>query len=63
MPERNPFEDENREPARTEVSLSGPNVKSTLEKPPRPDAVEAQKAALRKHLRERRSGTEHPESP
>ena len=34
--------------------LKGPNVISTFDTPPHPDAVRAQDAAIRKHLRDRR---------
>jgi hypothetical protein len=40
----------------TKVQLKGQNVKSTFEKPPRPDAFKAQHAAIRKHLQGRRGG-------
>jgi hypothetical protein len=60
MTERNPFEDARKKPERTKVSLRGPNVTSTFDTPPRPDALEVQKAAIRKHLHERRPGGEHP---
>lgn len=39
------------EPEPTKVPLSGPNVTSTFECPPRPDALRAHDAAIRKHLR------------
>jgi hypothetical protein len=40
----------------TKVQLKGPNVTSTFDTPPRPDAVKAHEAAIRKHLRERPPG-------
>jgi hypothetical protein len=62
MTERNPFEDVRKRPERTKVDLRGPNVKSTFDTPPRPDALKAQKAAIRKHLHERRPGGERPDA-
>jgi hypothetical protein len=44
--------DEDIEPTR--VPLKGPNVISTFDTPPHPDAVRAQDAAIRKHLRDRK---------
>jgi hypothetical protein len=49
-PEETPFRGEH-EP--TKAPLKGPNVTSTLERPPHPDAVKAHDAVIRKHLRER----------
>jgi hypothetical protein len=40
--------------APTPISLSGPNVISTFDTPPHPDAVRAQDAAIRKHLQDRK---------
>ncbi len=60
MTERNPFEDARKPPARAKVSVRGPNVTNTFDTPPRPDALKAQKAAIRKHLHERRTGGERP---
>lgn len=40
----------------TKVQLKGPNVSSTFDTPPRPDAFKAQDAAIRKHLQDRRAG-------
>jgi hypothetical protein len=60
MTERNPFEDPRKRPERTKVSLRGPNVTSTFDTPHRPDALAAQKAAIRKHLHERGPGGAHP---
>jgi len=45
----------------TRAPLKGPNVTSTLDTPPHPDAVRAQKAAIRKHLRGRRPGGDAPQ--
>jgi hypothetical protein len=44
--------DEDIEPTR--LPLKGPNVISTFDTPPHPDAVRAQDAAIRKHLRDRK---------
>lgn len=49
---------EEREP--TKVPLTGPNVTSTFDLPLRADAVKAQKAAIRKHLQDRRSPHDPP---
>jgi hypothetical protein len=38
----------------TKVPLSGPNVISTFDVPPHPDAVKLHDASIRRHLRERR---------
>jgi hypothetical protein len=54
MGEDDPFKGpEDIEPTR--VPLKGPNVNSTFDTPPRPDAVKAHDAAIRKHLQGRRS--------
>lgn len=45
----------------TRVPLKGPNVTTTLDSPPHPDAVRAQEAAIRKHLLDRRSQQDPPE--
>jgi hypothetical protein len=63
MTERNPFEDPRTEPVRTKASLRGPNVTNTFDTPLRPDALEVQKAAIRKHLHERRLDGPRPSSP
>ena len=36
------------------LQLRGPNVISTFDTPPHPDAVKAQDAAIRKHLQDRK---------
>jgi hypothetical protein len=59
--ESNPFEDPRKKPERTKVSLRGPNVLNTFDKPPRPDAVKVLKAAIRKQLHERRPGGGRPD--
>ncbi len=45
----------------TRVPLKGPNVISTLDSPPHPDAVRAQDAAIRKHLKDRKQRRDEPE--
>jgi hypothetical protein len=40
--------------APTPLSLKGPNVISTFDTPPHPDAVRAQDAAIRRHLQGRK---------
>ena len=52
MTESDPFRDERAKPQCTKVQLRGPNVTSSIDKPPRPDAVKVQRAAIRKHLHE-----------
>jgi len=49
---------EDMEPTR--VPLKGPNVITTLDTPPSPDAVRVQDAAIRKHLQVRRSRQDPP---
>ena len=61
MIESNPFEDPREKLGRTKVELRGPNVTSTFDTPPRPDALKAQQAAIRKHLHER--GPRRPARP
>jgi len=59
MTEEDPFKGgEEIEPTR--VPLKGPNVTTTLDTPPSPDAVKAQDAAIRKHLRDRRAQQDPP---
>ena len=54
MTEDEPYKGaEDMEPTR--VPLKGPNVTTTLDSPPSPDAVKAQDAVIRKHLLDRRS--------
>jgi hypothetical protein len=50
---------EENEPTR--VPLKGPNVISTFDTPPHPDAVRAHDAAIRKHLQERKPREGEPE--
>ncbi|MGO9487580.1 MAG: hypothetical protein ACLQBB_00960 [Solirubrobacteraceae bacterium] len=44
----------------TRVPLRGPNVASTFDTPPRPDAVKVHREAIRRHLRD---GSERPPEP
>jgi hypothetical protein len=44
----------------TKVSLKGPNVTTTFDKPLHPQAIKAQVAAIRKHLHARRPGDGSP---
>jgi hypothetical protein len=61
MSEDEPFSgSEELEP--TKIQLKGPNVVSTFEHPPRAAAVKAQEAAIRKHLRDRRTQKDPPET-
>jgi hypothetical protein len=53
MTEEQPFKDAaDMEP--TLLPLRAPNVISTLDTPPRPDAVRVHDAAIRKHLQDRK---------
>jgi hypothetical protein len=53
MSEEQPFKDPGElEP--TTLPLKAPNVISTLDTPPHPDAVKAHDATIRKHLQGRR---------
>jgi hypothetical protein len=61
MAEEEPFEAAgNLEP--TKVELTGPNVLSTFDTPPRADAVRTQEAAIRKHLQDRGRGASPEDS-
>jgi len=44
----------------TKAPLEGPNVASTFDTPPSPDAVRAHDAAMRRHLQDRRPPQEPP---
>jgi hypothetical protein len=60
MTEDEPFEGaEDMEP--TKAPLEGPNVASTFDTPPSPDAVRAQDAAIRKHLQDRKPPPDPPD--
>ncbi len=56
MGEYEPLEGPERKLEATEMPLKAPNVISTLDTPPHPDAVKAQDAAIRRHLK-------HPQGP
>jgi hypothetical protein len=62
MTEYEPFKGREQGLEPTEAPLKGPNVISTLDTPPRPDAVRAQDAAIRKHLRDRRNPPGPPDA-
>jgi hypothetical protein len=62
MTENDPFEDAREKLECTKVQLRGPNVTNSLDRPPRPDALEVQKAAIRKHLHERRADRDRPDA-
>ncbi|HVR04838.1 MAG TPA: hypothetical protein VMS02_02275 [Solirubrobacteraceae bacterium] len=64
MSESDPFRDAGRQPELqcTTVSLRGPNVTNSIDRPPRPDALRAQRAAIRKHLGQRRRGEGRPDA-
>jgi hypothetical protein len=54
MTEERPFRDSGDvEP--TTLPLNAPNVISTLDTPPHPDAVRAHDATIRKHLQDRKA--------
>jgi hypothetical protein len=44
----------------TKLPLSGPNVVSTFDTPPSPDAVKVHDAAIRKHLQDRKPREDAP---
>ncbi|HUN77367.1 MAG TPA: hypothetical protein VMU32_00435 [Solirubrobacteraceae bacterium] len=63
MSESDPFRDARRQQMQcTTHSLRGPNVTSSVDRPPRPDAVRAQRAAIRKHLGQRRLDDGRPDA-
>ena len=59
MGEYEPLEGSDRRLEPTEAPLKGPNVNTTLDTEPHPDAVKAQDAAIRRHLR----GQRPPQDP
>jgi hypothetical protein len=62
MTESDPFDGVgDMEPTR--VPLTGPNVISTFDSPPHPDAVKAHDAAIRKHLQDRRAQQDREQPP
>ncbi len=59
MSEEQPFQGgEGVEP--TMAPLKGPNVTSTFDVPPSPDAVKVHDAAIRKHLQDRKAQQDPP---
>jgi hypothetical protein len=63
MTEAQPFKDaDGMEPEPTRLPLKAPNVISTLDTPPHPDAVRAHDASIRKHLRDRKPREDRPEA-
>jgi hypothetical protein len=62
MTEHEPFKGRERKLEPTEAPLKGPNVISTLDTPPHPDAVKAHDAAIRRHLKDRRSPQDPPDA-
>jgi hypothetical protein len=63
MTETDPFEDGREKPQCTKVQLRGPNVTSSIDRPPRPDALKVQQAAIRKHLHDRAPRGRRPDGP
>jgi hypothetical protein len=61
MTESDPFEDAREKPRCTKVELRGPNVSTSFDRPPSPDALKVQQAAIRKHLHDRGSRRQRPE--
>jgi hypothetical protein len=60
MPEDAPF-DGPEDIEATKVPLKGPNVISTFDTPPHPDAVKAHDAAIRRHLQDKRPPGPQPD--
>jgi hypothetical protein len=50
MTENDPFQHARPKLQSTKVQLRGPNMTSSFDRPPRPDAIKVQRAAIRKHL-------------
>lgn len=59
MTEEDPFPGP-EDPRPTRIQFNGPNVISTFDSPPRPDAVRVHEAAIRRHLQGRRPGEGPP---
>ena len=59
MNEEQPFKG-GEEPEPTMAPLKGPNVTSTFDTPPSPDAVKVHDAAIRKHLQDRKAQQDPP---
>jgi hypothetical protein len=62
MTEDEPFKAAGEEMEPTRVPLKGPNVTSTFDVPPSPDAVKAQDASIRRHLQGRRPPQERSDT-
>lgn len=60
MAESDPFEHARQKPQFKKVELRGPNVTCSIDRPPRPDAVRVQRAAIRKHLHGRARRDDEP---
>jgi hypothetical protein len=60
MTESDPFRHPRRKLECTKVQLRGPNVTSSIDRPPRPDALKVQQAAIRKHLHDHGLGRGRP---
>lgn len=60
MTESDPFEHARHKPQFKKVELRGPNVTCSFDRPPRPDALRVQRAAIRKHLGDRPPRGEQP---
>lgn len=61
MTESDPFAEGSEEMEPTRLPLKGPNVVSTFDAPPHPDAVKVHDAAMRRHLKDRRPRPEPPQ--
>lgn len=62
MTESDPYEHAREKPQFKKVDLRGPNVTSSIGRPPRPDALRVQQAAIRKHLSDRGSRSDGSQS-
>ncbi len=60
MMESDPFEHARQKPQFKKVELRGPNVTCSIDRPPSPDALRVQQAAIRKHLHGRQSRGDEP---
>ncbi len=61
MNEDDPFAHAREKPHLTKVKLRGPNVTNSIDRPPRPAAIRAQRAAIRRHLSDRSPWRRPPE--
>ena len=53
MTESDPFKHAREKLQFKKIEFRGPNVTSSIDRPPRPDALRVQQAAIRKHLHKR----------